>query len=137
MSAMSNYLEEKLIDHIFRGTSYTAPTTVKVGLVKKFVAADLEAGTLTEEMSGNTYAAQSVGPGSSDWDAIAGGNGATANTARIEFPQATADWGHISGVYISDESNNVLLYGQLTTTRFVRDGDQFVFAAGDLDITFA
>lgn len=32
MSAMSNYLENKLIDHTFRGVAYTAPGTVYIAL---------------------------------------------------------------------------------------------------------
>jgi hypothetical protein len=32
MSAMSDYLENKVLDHILATTSYTAPATVYVGL---------------------------------------------------------------------------------------------------------
>ena len=46
MTAMSNYLENKLIDHILRSTSFSAPSNIYVGLVGKYDAAQLEAGTL-------------------------------------------------------------------------------------------
>ena len=33
MSQMSDYLENKLVDHIFRATAYTAPATLYVALL--------------------------------------------------------------------------------------------------------
>ena len=30
--SLSNYLENKILDHVFRNTSYTSPTTVYVSL---------------------------------------------------------------------------------------------------------
>jgi hypothetical protein len=33
MSQMSDYLENKLIDHLFRATAYTAPATLYVALL--------------------------------------------------------------------------------------------------------
>jgi hypothetical protein len=32
MAELSNFLENSLLDHVLRGTSYTSPTTVYVGL---------------------------------------------------------------------------------------------------------
>jgi hypothetical protein len=32
MAELSNFLENKLLDHVLRNTSYTSPTTVYVGL---------------------------------------------------------------------------------------------------------
>jgi hypothetical protein len=134
MSALSTYLENKLVDHVLRNTAYTTPgTSVYVGLVKYYIAGTLEAGTLTEEASGGSYARVQV----TAWDAAS--DGATANTSAITFPTATGDWGMISGVIISDAASagNVLLHGSLTTARDVKNGDVFKFNAGDLDVTFA
>ena len=65
----------------------------------------------------------------------------TTNVSAIEFAQATADWGYISGVAIVDATGwgkgNVLLYGALTTPRIVTNGDIFRFNAGDIDISMA
>ena len=134
MSAMSTYLENALVNHVLRNTAYTTPgTTVYVGLIKYYDAAVVEAGTLTEEASGGSYARVQV----TAWDAAS--NGATQNTGAITFPTATGDWGGISGVIISDHASagNVLLHGSLTSARDVKDGDVFKFNAGDLDVTFA
>ena len=34
MAELSNFLENSLLDHVLRGTSYTSPTTVYVGLIR-------------------------------------------------------------------------------------------------------
>jgi len=137
MTAMSNYLENKLIDHLLRGTSYSQPD-VYVGLVGKYDAAQLEAGTLTHELSGGSYARVGSIRGDSYWSA-GSTNGLTDNENAITFPAATSEWGHVSGVFIADASTtgNVLLYGSLTATKFVENTDQFIISAGDFDITFA
>ena len=139
MSAMSTYLENALVNHVLRNTAYTTPgTTVYVGLIKYYDAAVVEAGTLTQEIStsGSTAYNRIQVTG---WDAAS--NGATQNTGAITFPTATADWGGVSGVIITDNATpgagTVLLHGSLTTAREVKDGDVFKFNAGDLDVTFA
>ena len=134
MSALSNYLENALISHVLRNTAFTTPgTSVYVGLIKFYETDKLEAGTLTQEVSGGSYARVQV----TAWDAPS--NGATQNTGATTFPTSTADWGMVSGVFIADASTdgNVLLHGSLTSTRDVKSGDVFKFNAGDLDITFA
>jgi len=132
--AMSNYLEEKLINHVLRNTAFTTPgTSIYVGLIQFYESATLEAGTLTQEASGGSYARQQH----SAWDDPSGA-GATENTGVITFPTATANWGWISGVIVSDAATagNVLLHGALTTPRDVVSGDVFKFNDGDLDISF-
>jgi hypothetical protein len=134
MSAMSTYLENKIANHVLRNTAYTTPgTVIYVGLIKFYETATLEAGTLTQEASGGSYARIQV----TAWDAPS--DGATQNTGAITFPTATGDWGNVSGVIVSDHASagNVLLHGSLTTSRDVKSGDVFKFNAGDLDITFA
>ena len=134
MLAMSTYLEDKIANHVLRNTAYTTPgTTIYVGLIKFYETAKLEAGTLTQEVSTGAYARIQV----TAWDAPS--DGATQNTGAITFPTATANWGNVSGVIVSDHASagNVLLHGSLTTTRDVKNGDVFKFNAGDLDITFA
>ena len=138
MTAMSNYMENKLINHIFRDTAWSAESGLYVGLVGLYDAAELEAGTITKEISGNAYARVSV-KGNANWSA-GSTNGLTDNESAIEFTTSSGgDWGHISGIFLSNASTSgdVILYGALTAVKFVEDGDQFVIAAGDLDITFA
>ena len=56
MAELSDYLEDKLLDHVLRGTSYTSPTTFYVGLYTSDPGDD-NSGT---EVSGGSYARQSL-----------------------------------------------------------------------------
>ena len=54
MSAASDYLENKVLDHVLGNSAFTQPGTLYVGL---WTADDgLEAGTQTSEVSGGSYA---------------------------------------------------------------------------------
>ncbi len=59
MAEFSNYLENKVLDHVLRNTSYTSPTTVYVGL---YTSDPTDAGSGTE-VSGGSYARQVLRPG--------------------------------------------------------------------------
>ena len=137
MTAMSNYLENKLIDHILRGTSFSQPS-IYVGLVGKYDAAQLEAGTLTHELSGGSYARIGSIRGDVYWSA-GSTDGLTDNESNITFAAASNEWGHVSGIFLADAASagNVLLYGSLTVVKEVFNTDQFIVSAGDFDITFA
>ena len=56
MAGFSDYLEDKVLDHVFGGTSYTAPGTLYVAL---FTAAPSDSGGGTE-CSGGSYARKSM-----------------------------------------------------------------------------
>jgi len=130
MSAASDYLEDKVLDHVLTNTAYTSPTTVYIGL---WTADDgLEAGTITSEVSGGSYARQSV-----TFSASSGG--ATSNSATVTFPTATANWGTITHVAVMDASTagNVLFHGAVTTSKTIESGDTFQISSGNLDITLA
>jgi len=129
MAAMTDYLEGKLVDHILRNVAFTSPTTVYVALFTD-ATTDASGGT---EVTGGSYVRQSVA-----FDAC-GTDGITDNTSDVTFPTATADWGTVTNfaVYDADTSGNMMIHGELTSSKAVGDGDTFKFAAGDLDITFA
>lgn len=146
MANMSNYLENKLIDHIFRNTSYTVPATIAVALVTT-AAADTNTGATIVEVNGaNAYARVTVTPSTANWRGTdaqvtgvsAGTGGTTDNAAAITFPTATADWGTVVGVAITDASataaGNLLFYGTLTANKVVSNGDTFQFAANQLQV---
>ena len=133
MAAMSDDLENKLINHIFRNTDYTRPANIYLAL---FTAAPSDSGGGTE-VSGGSYARQAVATGAtSGWDAASGG--ATANTGVVTLPMATADWGTIThvGVFDASTSGNLMFHGALSSNKTVSNGDIFRFNAGEFDIAF-
>jgi hypothetical protein len=144
MSAMSDYLENKVGDHILRDTAYTKPTTVYVAL---YTAAPSDTGGGTE-VTGGSYARVQVGPGLTSWvgthgtttGASSGTGGQFSNAATVTFPVPSANWGVITHFALLDASTsgNFLVHGALTTSKTVNNGDPApTFAAGALVVTFA
>lgn len=136
MAALSDYLENELIKHIFRTGSFTKPAGLHVAL---FTAAPSDAGGGTE-VTGGSYARVAAGPLDATWDAPAAGNGVTANTADITFPAPTADWGSVThfGIFDAATAGNLLIHGALAAAKTVNNGDPAPkFLAGQLQITFA
>lgn len=134
MSALSDYLENALLDHIFRNSTFTRPANIYVAL---YTAAPSDAGGGTE-VSGGSYARQAIATGaSSGWDASSGG--ATANTATTTFPTATGNWGTITHVGLFDAvtGGNLLFHGALAASKVISSGDIFRFNAGDIDVSLA
>ena len=60
-----------------------------------------------------------------------------ANTAMIQFPTATADWGVIShvGIWSASSAGSLLVTGALTTAKQITVDDVFRFLAGNLKVT--
>lgn len=142
MSAMSNYLENKLIDEIFRGQAFTVPTTLYIGLL---TAAPTDAGGGTE-VTGGAYARASIASSLANWagtqstgstTASSGTGGTTSNNAVINFPTPTATWNTVThfGIYDAATAGNLLFWGALTTAKTVNIGDIVQFPAASLSFT--
>ncbi len=146
MSAMSDYLENKLVDHIFRAQSFSAPATLYVAL---FTAAPSDSGGGTE-VSGGSYARVAVTSSLANWAgtqsagstvASSGTGGQTSNNAAITFPAPSgANWGTVThfGIFDAASSGNLLFHGALTASKTINDGDAAPsFQAAQLAVTFA
>ncbi len=131
MSGFTDYLEDKVLDHVFGGNAYTAPTNLYVAL---YTVSPGDDGTGGTEVSGGAYARQTATfnvSGSSPTEAT--------NAAAIEYPTATADYGTVVACAILDASSggNMLAYATLTSSKVVSTGDVFRFDQNDLDISLA
>jgi len=128
MTAMSNYLENALINATLRNTSYTSPSTVYVAL---FTSDPTDAGSGTE-CSGGSYARQSATFG-------APSDGASSISADVEFPQATGAWGTIThfGIFDASSSGNLLYHGALTASKTIATGDVLKITSSNLTVTLA
>lgn len=123
MSELSNYLENKLLDHVLRNTSYTSPTTTYVGLY----TSNPDEGNTGTEVSGGSYARQPL-------SVTTASGGIVTSSADVTFPQATASWGTISHIGILDAltSGNLLMYTALTTSKTIDEGDILKISTGSL-----
>lgn len=130
MASMSDYLENKLIDHLFKATAYTAPVGLYVAL---YTSAPSDSGGGTE-VTGGAYARVNLAPSSSaNWRPTQGGTtapstgttGTTSNAVAVTFPSPSANWGTVVafGVFDASTSGNLLIFGNLTISKTVNNGD--------------
>ena len=123
--SFTNFLETEILDHVFAGAAYTAPSTKYLAL---FTGAPGETGGGTE-VSGGGYARQTV--------AFTTSGNTTSNNAAVEYPTATANYGTVThvGVYDALTSGNLMAYAALSSNKTIETGDVFRVPSGDLDIT--
>ena len=120
---LTNYLENKLLDHFLGTTAYTMPT-VYVGL---FTVAPGDAGGGTE-VTGGSYARQTAA-------FTAASSGATSNSGNIDFTGMPAATTVAIALFDASTSGNMLVHGTLTTNKQTDAGDTLRIATGDLDIS--
>ena len=137
MSNASNFLENKVLDHVLRVAAYTQPSGLWLALFNNTsgnAATNLEAGTLTDETStsGTAYGRKTV-------TFAAASSGTSATNATVTFDAATANWGTITHVAVMDAatSGNVLFWGAVTTPKTIETGDTFQVTSGNLTIALA
>jgi hypothetical protein len=128
--AMTDYLENKIIDWLFRGQAFTPPATIYVSL-HTAACSDSSTGT---EVSGGSYARVAVTSALANWagtqaaastTASTGTGGTTSNNAAVTFPAPTANWGSIThfGLFDASTSGNQLACAALTVSKTVNNGD--------------
>ena len=126
MAQMSNYLEEQLMNHVFRGIAYTSPGTVYMAL---YSTAQTEAdGGL--ELTGDGYARIALSVG-------APVDGVSVNDVEALFAAASANWLPIVAVDVRDAltGGNSLMYKDITSSSILL-GNQFRSPVGEFTLIF-
>ncbi len=137
-AALSDYLENKLLDTLVRGQVFTMPATVHFALATT-AGSDVACGT---EVAVGAYARVAVASSLANWAgtqgagttvASSGTGGTTSNNAVITFPAPTANWGVVVEYCVFDAATagNLLWRSALTTPKTINSGDAAPsFAAG-------
>lgn len=135
MSALSDYLENKLIDHVLRGHVFTPPSTLHWAL---FTSSPSDAGGGTE-VTGGSYARVSMTPSDTAFtntqgttSGVSTGSGGTVTNGEVvQFITPTAGWGSVVAVGIFDAatSGNLLIHGTLLG-RTINISDDVKFPIG-------
>ena len=124
--SFTDYLEQKVLEHTFRNTAYTSPTTVYIGLLSA-APSDSTGGT---ELSGNGYARSAAA-----FDAYSA-TSKVVNTSDETFTASGGGWSTIThfGVYDASSGGNLLVYGEILPSVTLSDGETFTVEAGKLVI---
>ena len=124
--SFTDYLEVELLDQIVGKTDWTMPTAY----VALYTVAPTDSTAGTEVADAAAYARKSTA--GSDWNAAA--SGSISNVNDITFVQATGSWGTVNSFALTDnaahETGNQLVWGDLTTSKAINNGDTAKFAGG-------
>lgn len=140
---MSNYLENKIVDYLFRGQPYTPPTNTYVGLLTS-APTDVGGGNEVSTV-GTNYSRAMVANSLVNWAgtqapgstvASTGTTGTTSNNASIDFATPSDTWGTVThvGLYDAPTGGNLLFFSTLLVPKTVNTGDAVSFTAGSLSV---
>lgn len=131
--SVSTYLGNKILDHVWGKTVYTAPDNIYIGLSSTNPGLD---GSGATEPIGMNYARVQKVNNTTHWpNAVAR---AKSNGTEIIFPTATGAWGTVFYMLFYDAASggNFLGSRALAEAVTISNGDCAVFEIGDLDILF-
>jgi hypothetical protein len=125
----SDYLENLLLDQIV-GKS---PSASRYIALLTAAPDDADTGSTIVEPVAMNYAR--ITTTAASWNTASGGS--VSNAAILTSPVASGDWGTITHFALCDAATagNVLVWGELTTSKTVLNGDSLSFAVGSLIIT--
>lgn len=128
----SDYLENKILDHILGNTAYSAPATVYLAL---FTVAPSDSGGGTE-VTGGSYARKAVTNNTTNFPNASGGSKAVPGV-DTDFVTATANWGTVVafGIFDASSGGNLLYWADLGTSKAINNTDIARFTAGSITVT--
>ena len=136
MAILTDYMERKLLDHIFGRAAFSRPSNLYIGLsTTAFADSDNGSTAYAKEPSGNAYGRINID------NAVqyeTSGND-IKNNSSIDWSEATGSWGSIGywGVFDgSGSSANMLMHGSFSSATTVASGDQFRISTGDFELNF-
>ena len=132
MGSISNYLEDKYLDHVFN-VAYTPAATVYVALA---TADPTDAGTgasMSEVANTNGYARTAITFG-------AAASRRVVQSGAVTFPQATGSWGTITHWAIVDSAThgagNMLAHGAFTASFAPVNGNTPTIPTAEVEVEF-
>lgn len=135
---ISDYLEEALLNHVFRNTGYASPANVYCGIVSNVaIDADMEQGILANEIVAYaelTRPAITFGAPAQVLD-----KATISNTNDLDFtvmPAVTVKYAIVMDSNVKG-AGNILYWCPLTIARAVTAGDTFRIPIGDLVLDLA
>lgn len=139
MSQASDYLEQQILNHIFRTGTFAKPASLYMAL---FNTNTDDTGDVTNEVSASGYARLSVLQSDNGWSNVTTG-GTMSNLSVLSFLAPSGNWGSVVGFGMftgsaKSDSGNLLIWGSLVNDKNINDGDGAPeWGIGDFAITLA
>jgi hypothetical protein len=127
MSAFpSNYIVNKVNDHIYKGTAISLGSTRYLALYTSNPTA-ADSGT---EATGGSYARQSL-------SFAVSASGVSSSNASLTFSGMAAGTYTHYGIRDASSAGNLLVYGALPNSISANTGDDIVIPSGDIDMSLS
>lgn len=130
MGSLSDYAENKLLDHIFN-VSYTPPATVYVALCTADPTDTATGASQNEVANANGYARTAITFGAAATRKV-------VQSGAVTFPQASGTWGTITHWTLCDTntygSGNVLAHGSFTASFAPVSGNTPTIPSGEVQV---
>lgn len=138
MGKLSNYAENKVLDHVLKVANYARPANLYLGLC---TADPTDAGTgatIAEPIDAPSSDASYVRKACDTWTTAA--SRAISNSVLITFNNAETNWSPITHFAVVDAAGtsvgNMIAYGLVTPNKTFYIGNTPNVAIGDLDVSF-
>ncbi len=127
--ALSDYLADGLLDHVFENTPFSVPTSLFIGFATQNVV-DADTGSTVSEPV-NNYARKEF----ADFSVASGG--IASNSTSALFTTIATSWGTITDYIMTDDlsTGNVLFYKAFTVSKIGSGGDIMNFKIGEMKIS--
>ena len=131
MAGFSDYLENKILNHINGVAAYTAPTHVYLALSTTTPADD---GTGVTEPTGGSYVRLECDNTTATWNTSVAG--VFTNKVSLSWIQATGNWGTIvaSAAYDDPSAGNMLWAGTPAQSRSISSGETYIIGVSNLSV---
>lgn len=133
MSAASDYLENKILDHILGGGDYTRPANLYYAV---YTSGPTDSGGGTE-VSGGAYARVAITNNNTNFPTASGGT--KSNGAAVTFPTATGTWGTVThiGIFDAASGGNLIFHAALSASKVITTDDTLNYPIGSIVFTLA
>jgi hypothetical protein len=145
MGSFSDFLEAKLLNHVWGNTAMSVSGTMYVGLATASINDAITGITVVEpptNSGGNptAYARVAVTNNTTNFPNATGTSPTTKNNGTaINFAQCSTNWGTCTDFFFADTPNvatgSILGWGTLTTAKTISSGDSASFAINAITIT--
>lgn len=138
MAGFSNFLELKILDHLYGRTTYTAPATLYMALFT--TNPNFATGAGGTAVSGANYSRLAIENNTTNFPNATTESNIGTKTNGVDLVFATpgaGGWGTVTGFGFYDASTdgNWLGGNALTVSKTINEGDEVKFPAGALVIT--